>query len=1308
MTVSRRFFLLFLAFVLAATTFTIYSGSVFAVTAAAGVDASVDAEAGYDIGADADVDASADAATAALASAGAAAGVEPAAGEYAFTSAIVLDGDSLTDGHIRSKLSNGKSEPVSGFFIFAIYGNDRRLVRSEALDFTAAPGETASADFTIPTADYPSGAYTYRTFCWDYRGLPLTERGSVGFEFGLVSGGNAVDIYVDEGDFKGIGHAAENLQSDIASITDVTPALKDDAAQLNKTAIIAGSIGNNPVIDALIADGRLDVSEVEGKWEVYTIAAVANPVPGVDKGLVIAGSDKRGAIYGIYSVSDAIGASAWTFFGDSVPEHQDSLAIPADTVVTKEPSVKYRGIFINDEQQTMEWLQFLLEDPDNKMENQLAVPGFNHNYYTKLFDVILRLKGNYLWPAMWNNAFFSDDPLNGEIADEWGVVIGMTHHEFMSRSDKEWNWMTAAEYGRSLTWAFYDAIADADPAVDRVNTGFNTQEIIKSYWKSGVKERANYEQVVNLGLRGQEDTAALPGSATMQDQIDLLTNVINTQYGILEEVDEELTDAGTPHRDNQKSVVLYNEVDRFYYAGWDAEVPDDVITILAGDQHGQVRTLPVDSDRGENARSGGFGMYYHIDFNGGPKSNRYVSTMTLEKMQEQMTMAYDYGVQTLWVVNVGNLKFYETPVEYWFNLAYDIDTWREADAPARMYEQFAAREFGAENANDIADIIFDYTQFNTLHAPEWIMPHTYNVYNFDEGQRMLARAEAWMAKADAVKANIRPEQQDAYYEMVWYPAWGTYNIVKMMVSTALNQKYAALELPVANTYAADARTALEADNEAMRYWHTINGEKWKGFFPIDPPRNTTVIPNNIRTENNIYHIGMTSWNHPMTQFAFSAQATNTTNLKSVSTGEGSELIVIPQWLTGKPATGHSAAVGQTVDLPAFTSVGNETRYFEVGNKKTTNFTFEAAASDPWIILDRTSGEVDGLAKVNVTVDWTKIPTGVSQANGVINVTGAGGAAALNVTAKVESAAVLNAIPANGKTFIETEGGYVSILSKDYSRSVAAQSGAQWTRLANTGREGSAMKVLPSQINDTASVPGVDSPYLEYKVYIKTPGKIDIVTQWSPTNGTNPYYYTRMRYGVSFGTAASGSDTVQTVQTMSPVYMAQNTNGATFHNGVVTATHTVSANDFSVCYSLHEVDEPGVYTLRIYLVDDGLVLQKILVGTEALTDRVNSVPAVGWTPAVGEHSGVLRCDPETRLIFDTIDGTVWDNPNTPDVETAPVKEVSNYRVPGASSVPRIFIAPNSSTQSVNANVVSHLGPPETPFVSSAPSDAEQLD
>ena len=385
---------------------------------------------------------------------------------------------------------------------------------------------------------------------------------------------------------------------------------------------------------------------------------MADPFPGVATALVIAGSDKRGTIYGIYDLSEQIGVSPWYWWADVVPDRREALYVRPGRYLRGEPSVKYRGIFLNDEKPNLDyWVR--------KHYGERPVPGatsanFNSAFYARIFEVILRLKGNYLWPAMWNNAFAEDDPDNPRLADEYGVVMGSSHQEPMLRAQKEWDWHLQREHGN---WNYA-----AHP------------EVLSRFWREGVRARRQFESIYTIGLRGQNDTAMIHGEA---QNIALLEKIVSDQRRIIaEEVNPDVS--AVP-----QLWCLYKEVQDYYEAG--LRVPDDVTLLWAEDNWGNVRRVPTADER---ARPGGAGIYYHFDYHGGPRSYQWINTNPLPKIWDQMTLAKQYGADRIWIVNVGHFKGYELPMEFFLDLAWDTERWPH-DRLRDYTRLWAAREFGA-------------------------------------------------------------------------------------------------------------------------------------------------------------------------------------------------------------------------------------------------------------------------------------------------------------------------------------------------------------------------------------------------------------------------------------------------------------------------------------------------------------------------------------------------------------------------------------------------------------------------------------
>nr|AGS52817.1 hypothetical protein [uncultured bacterium contig00009] len=1084
-------------------------------------------------------------------------------------------------------------------------------------------------------------------------------------EFELVADGVAADIYVDmdekEEGFIGVAHAAGNLAADVRKVTDVEAKLKRDPAGLGKFTVIAGVIGKSRLIDGLIKAGRLDVGAIEGKWESYVIDYIVKPAPGVDLGLVIAGSDKRGAVFGIYKISETIGVSPWGFFSDAVPIKKDKLVFQRERRVQGQPSVKYRGIFINDERSLHKWMD------QYAAANNHTVPAyvtkgrpayrFAHEFYVEVFDMILRSYGNYLWPAMWSNSFWRDDPLNGILAHEYGIVIGTTHQEFMNTPDKEWVW---SDLGR------FEWMNPNYPEPE--NWVYTNRDAMIKKWTEEMEHTKNFETVVNMGLRGLNDVAIFPRGTKAQN-IALLNDVIKEQRRIIEKVHG---NAAIP-----QSVIIYKEVESFYWGddaadpkdGWKASIADDITVILCDDNHGNVRALPLEANRG---RSGGFGIYYHFDYNGAPRSYRWMDATPAEKIREQMLMAYDYGADRIWVTNVGDLKFNEPAIDYWFKLAYDVEKWGALDGPARSHTEFAAIHFGGELAGEIGEIIGGYIHMNNIRKGEIVFANTFSFSYFNEAERMLARYKAIADRAIAVRKKIPAEKMDMFYGLVFHPTLISFNAWNTMINLGKNQVYGNLGLMEANKYGEIAAAGLLFDTFSMTYtwgdpgindpgysatvdtikanlgedivaataapgdFYVAGKGKYYGFYV----RRNLAPPHEI-VAGNIWYLGLTSWNHRENnasgQFALTDSGASYNRRYEISAAESPVITVLPQaW--AQSATVPYARAGSAASLPAFTSYEDQKRYIDVGTSGSAEITYTVTPNEDWIVVDKTGGALGAAPKaymdrIYVTIDWSKL-TETSTGGITVRQGGADTAATVTVTAVVFDTSALRE-----NTFVETPEGYISILSTSYAKSAPADKDGvsyEWLRLPDYGREFSSMKVAPSDPNAgyrNARAPGVNSPYLEYNIYVKTPGPLDIVTQWAPTNGMDARQLTTLQYAVQVDDGA-----ISTVDTLGANFFVTNGGGIRWADGVESATRTVTArNNGPVCFNTLSNVEAGEHTIRIYMVNDGLVLQKILVGTSEITQRTTVAQATG-APTMGGSAVTFPAYTLPTILIGARDGT----------------------------------------------------------------------
>ena len=606
----------------------------------------------------------------------------------------------------------------------------------------------------------------------------------------VIKRGAPISIVADPADFPGVRRAARDLQSDFAAVAGRAPTLSTEDGRNVKTAIIIGTLGHSARIDRIVHDKHINISDVQGRWEAYLLQVVEKPEPGIDRALLIAGADKRGTIFGIYELSRRIGVSPWAWWADVPVPHRATLyAAPGRCVDA--PAVRYRGIFLND------------EDPALGGWADATFGGPNHKLYAHVFELILRLKGNFLWPAMWGRAFADDDARSPELADEYGVVIGTSHHEPMMRAHIEWK-----RYGKGP----WDFARNADA--------------LRAFWRRGIERMDSRESIVTLGMRGDGDEPMARDTA-----IDLLERIVTEQRALLAEI------TARPLERTPQVWALYKEVQDYYDAGM--RVPDDVTLLFSDDNWGNLRRLPKPGDR----RGGGYGIYYHFDYVGGPRNYKWINTNQIERVWEQMQLAHAYGADRLWIANVGDLKPMEFPISFWFDQAWNPQA-MSAERLAHYPRDWAAQQFGAEHAGEIGELLTRYTQYNARRKPELLAPDTFSLENFDEATRVVADWNALAEHSNQLAASIPAAYRDAYYELVDYPVQASANLNAMYVAAARNRRDAAQGLPEANAHAGEVARRFARDAElARRYEHDVAGGKWIHMMAQT-------------------HIGYTGWQQP--------------------------------------------------------------------------------------------------------------------------------------------------------------------------------------------------------------------------------------------------------------------------------------------------------------------------------------------------------------------------------------------------------------------------------------------------------------
>lgn len=828
----------------------------------------------------------------------------------------------------------------------------------------------------------------------------------------LFSDGNAdFGIFVDSVDHKGVMIALDNLCEDFNRVGGFKPAIANNAD--GRTRIIVGSYDKSPVVRSLAEKGAIDAEWLKDKREKFIITTIHNPFGNDGDVLLIAGSDKRGTIYGIYELSKQMGVSPWYWWADAPVAHLSAVYINKGVYTDGEPKVKYRGLFIND------------EEPSFGGWSRAKFGGYNSKMYSHLFELILRLRGNYLWPAMWNSAFNEDGPMNPVLADEYGVIMGTSHHEPMMRSHQEYlrrHW----EVG---PWDYA-----------------TNKDRIDKFFTEGIERNKGFENLITIGMRGDGDVAM--GSGNDAENMKTLHKVIDGERAIIEKA------YGKPASEVPQLWAIFTEVQRYYDAGF--TVPDDVLLVFCDNNWGYIRRTGPDKDRNHK---GGMGLYYHIDMNGGPWNDRWINTTTVPKLREQLNLAYRTGIDDLWIINVGDLKPKEYPIDFIFKYAWNPDSvpvGKEWDYTVSWAESI----FGKEYAEEIAYLVANYSKYNLRRKPEVESKNIFSYVNHHEAERVLNQWKELVEKAEDLKKRIPVDAQDAYYELVYYPVVASAGVAEMYIDAGLNNLYAEQGRVSANDYADRTRELFAKDKELSDYYNTsLAHGKWEKMM----------------SDN---HIGYTKWSIP---------------------DENVMPSVVDVKPLGKPTMGvavegdENAWKGKetVAELPTFDSYNNRDYYFDVFNRGNGSFQFKANADKKWIMLSQKGGKVAKDVRVTVGINWSLLPNGVSE--GTIKVRQG------STVVPVKVKAIKADLPEGNESFYGTLVGEYSIPANGFNDNKPGTN-ARWIKLPGLGRADACMGIEPVT---APSADISDAPVLEYNVFLSKRDSMKICLGILPTQDVKP-------------------------------------------------------------------------------------------------------------------------------------------------------------------------------------------------------------
>lgn len=920
--------------------------------------------------------------------------------------------------------------------------------------------------------------------------------------------GKGLVFFEEESAYSGVKKVAEKIKEDIRLVVGERPK-RFETGGVYENAVIYGTVGKSAVLDRLVQAGKLDLTAVCGKWEVYAFGVVENPLPGIGQAVVIAGSDKRGTIYGLFHLSELLGVSPLVNWNHVWPAKKEKVVL-SDRVnmISGEPSVKYRGFFINDE-----WPAF-----GNWAKTHFG--DVNAACYEQIFELLLRLKGNYLWPAMWESDFNLDGPglLSAELADEYGVVMSTSHHEPCMRSGAEYGQVRGKDSIYGDAWDF------------NVNP-----EGITRFWRDGLWRNKSFENVITMGMRGENDTAILGKEATLADNIALLRKVLKTQNQLIREtICEDLECV-------PRQIVLFTEVEEFFYGNekvkglMDDPELEGVTLMLSDNNQGSTRTLPSETMRNHK---GGYGMYYHMDMHGGPHSFQWIGSTYLPKLWEQMTQAYEYGVREIWVTNIGDIGTQEYGLSYFLDLAYDMEKWggRDAKITERYTKEWLFRNFSQcfqeQELAQLKEVFFAYTGLLARRKHEMMDEKVYHPLHFGEAKEVLEVSEWILDVCEKLKEKCLKEQMAAFISLIYYPACGTANLMKMWILTGRNHLYAGQNRMEANDLAEEVRLCFAKDYELTEAYHTIDDGFFYGFGLSE-------------------HIGFTNWNEDDNKYPV---------LHFVHPANQPRMILArvddEHYCTGLPWTNDTQVWkdGRRPDVDEIV--------FEIacGSREPVKYRIETDCT--WISFSATEGVTDRTDRIVLHIHRERFTGKAAACFSVIHE--GYGKAVIHVEAENPQS-----LPEN--VFWERDG-YIAMEAAHFQKKYSVAEG-DFGVLSPYGRTGSAIKIFPvtADFYDKA-----ERPFTEYWILPEYAGRYNIRFYLA---ATTPVVYESRQY-IGFSMNEEEIQVVNTIEKEEQFFLSKQWRREAYEHIRITES---------------EVEcREGVNKLRFYGMSPAIVLERIVL------------------------------------------------------------------------------------------------------------------
>ena len=935
--------------------------------------------------------------------------------------------------------------------------------------------------------------------------VSLSQNSSGSNVFSLVGKKDKACVYYDAQDFEVVKTTAGLFANDVKEVSGQILGVATTKEAPQKNCIIVGTLGHNEWIDQMIAKKKLDVEPLKDRWESYLVQLVRNPLPGVDKALVIVGSDRRGAAYGLLSVSRTIGVSPWYWWADAPIVKKDQLHLKVDKYISKEPTVKYRGIFINDE----DWGLYRW----SKRNFEKEVGNFGPRTYAKVCELLLRLQANYLCPAMHDASMaFHRIPENRVVADRFAIIMGSSHCEPLLFN-------TASEWKR-------DKMGEWDY--------INNKKGVDSVLNARVKECAPFENVYTLALRGLHDRA-MNASNDMGDRKDMLQEALMAQRQML------IDAIGKPGEEIPQAFTPYKEVLDVYDEG--LELPDDVTIIWPDDNYGYMKRL---SSPKEQKRSGRSGVYYHSSYLGKPHDHLWMNTISPTLMYEELRKAYDATADRIWLLNAGDIKSCEFAVDYFLTMAFDIDSFNFERA-ANYRTEWLCGMLGDQYRNEYQDVVNSFYKLAFARKPEfmgwgyqWTTDTDFSLTNYREVDNRLSEYRRIGSTVEKILNNMSDEKQKAcFYQTLYYPVKGCELLNRMILDGQRNRWYSIQQRASTKELEKSAKACYDSLEVITKGYNSLLGGKW---------------------------------DHVMTmKQGFAAAYFELPKLRDVE--------LAPTASLGVMAEGEAVLKGLQSfhSLPCFNTYLRQSYYVDVFNKGATPLKWKAAVTNDWILVSKKSGETATEERIEVSIDWAKVPAG-ERILGTLDITSDRG--------EKESVYISVFNPtspslAEMDTLFVENNGYVSIDAASFHRKVENDA-IKMIMIPNLGCENTAVQ-LGNPIAPAQRTAGRNTPRLEYDFYTFEQGSVDVYTYVLPTfpiskdRGYAGHEATNVetKYGVCIDEGP-----VMTPSTSSFEY-AQIWYESVLKNCRINKT------------TLH-IDKPGKHTVKIICGDAGTVLQKVVL------------------------------------------------------------------------------------------------------------------